>query len=211
MITGIILGSLALFCTLALYQRVWIKVVWGPDRRATEVRYLFLRFRAPRRHRKVKKAKKAKKERKRWRRGALGWLKLAPELLQAGDKGLRFLLRHSELRHLRLEGSVGTEDAATTGILWGTIWAAHGAIGPWDSRVELAVAPDFDEGNTSLKIDAEGAVRLWALLATAVVILWHLPKRKLWRLLREQRRMKKAARRAGLKSNLNPKKEVEAA
>ena len=190
---------------LALCQRVWIKAVWEPDRRSIDVHYLLLHFRTPRPRRR-RKVKKRREKRKRRGRGALGWLKLAPELLQAGGRGLKFLLRHSELRHLRLEGSVGTEDPAATGVLWGTIQAVYGALGPWGAKLELAVAPDFDEGKTSLKIDAEGAVRLWTLVVTAAVILWHLPKRKLWRLLREQRRMEKASRRAGLLK----KKEVEA-
>lgn len=212
MITGIILGSLVLLSALALGQRLSIRAVWGPDHRSIDVRYLLLRFRAPGRGKKVKKKRKRAKE-KAWKRrkGTLGWLKLAPELLQAGGRGLKFLLRHSELRRLRLEGSVGSEDPALAGVLWGTIQTAYGTLGPWGSKIELAVAPDFDEGKTHLKIDAEGAMRLGTLLATAVVILWHLPKRKLWRLLREQRRRKKAPRRAGLKANPNPKKEVEAA
>ncbi len=194
---------MALLCGLALCQRLWIKVVWGPALRSIELHYLLLHLRTPRERRKAKK----KKKRKMRRTGTLGWLKLAPELLQASSKGLKFLLRHSELRHLRLEGSVGTEDVALTGILWGTIRATHGALGPRGSKLELAVTPDFPEGKTSLTLDAEGAVRLGALLATAAIIVWYLPKRKIWRLLREQRRIKKTSWRAGL---MTKKKEVEA-
>jgi len=211
MIAGIVLGSLALLAALALYQRIWIKVVWGPDRRSFDVRYLFLSFRGPRRRREGEEKKRRVREKARRGRGdALGWLKLAPKLLRAGGKGLRFLLQHSELLHLRIEGSVGTEDPATTGILWGTIQTVNSRLGP-SSKIQLAVTPDFDEGETHLKANAEGSVRLWVLVATVVVVLWHLPKRKLWRLLREQRRRRKASRRAGLKANPNPKKEVEAA
>ena len=210
MITGIVLGTLTLACALALCQRVWIKVVLGPARRAIDVRYLLLHFRVPREHGKKRRGRKKKGQKKRaWERGeaGLGWIKLVPELLRAGGKGLRFLLRHSELRHVRVEGSIGAEDAATTGILWGLIQAAYGSLGPWGSKIELALTPDFEEGNTRLLIDAEGAVRLGVLLATLAVILRYLPKRKIWRLLWEQRHTRKGtSRRAGLKMDL--KKEV---
>lgn len=187
MIAGIVLGSLALLCVLALCQRVWIEIIWGPAGRSIDVRYLLIHFRTPRERRKRKKKQGRRKT------GALGWIKLAPELLQAIGKGLKFLLRHSELRHLRLEGVIGTEDFATTGILWGTIQAVYGMLQPWGSKFELAVTPDFDEGNTRLTFDAEGAVRLVALSVTVSIILWYLPKRKIWQLLREQRRRQKKA------------------
>lgn len=211
MITGIVLGTLALACALALCQRVWIKVSLCPAHRAIDVRYLLLRFRVPRKHRKKRTGKKKGQKKRAWERGeaGLGWIKLVPELLRASDKGLKFLFRHSELRHVRVEGSIGTDDPATTGALWGIIQAAYGTLGPWGSKIELALRPDFEEGNTRLVIDAEGAVRLGALLATLAVILRYLPKRKIWRLLWEQRHTRKGvSRRAGLKIDL--KKEVKA-
>lgn len=213
MITGIVLGSLALLCALALSQRVWIKVVWASAGRSIEVRYVLLHFHVPGKRRKVKEGKRAReKARKRGRRGVLGrrdvlgWIKLALELLQASEKGLKYLLQHSELRHLQVKGIVGTEDVATTGILWGTIQAVYWTTSQWVSKLELTVAPDFAEGKTSLTLDAEGAVRLGVLLATPAIIVWSLPKRKLWQLLWKQRRMRKASRKARFK--LKKKRQV---
>lgn len=202
MIAGIVLGSLALLGILALWQRVWIKVIWGSAGKIVDVSYLVIHFRMPRKPRREKRKEKREKKKKREgpRTGALGWVKLAPELLQTMGRGSKFLLRHSELRHLRLEGGVGLEDVATTGTLWGIVQAAYGILQPWRANFELAVTPTFDVGSTNLTFGAEGTVRVAILFATTAIILWYLPKRKLWRLLREQRhRQKKASRKARLK------------
>lgn len=202
MILGIVMGSLFLLCTLALSQRVRITLAWEPGTRSVEIRYAFLRFRIPR-HKERAKRKKRRRAKRIGRRSTLQWLKLVPELVEAVWKGLKFLLRRSELRRMVIEGSVGAGDPAMTGILWGEIQAAYGVR---ELRVlELAIVPDFADGTTNLRLDAEGAVRLGAILTSAVVVLWRLPKRKLWRLLRERRR-RKASPNAGLKSN--PNKEV---
>lgn len=185
MIAGVVLGILFLLLVLALHQRVWIKVVWGPDGRSIEVRYLLLHLRGPRRHR------KRKEKRKRRKTSVLQWVRLAPELLRALGKGLGFLIRHSQLRHLRLEGTIGTQDPASTGILWGSIQAFHGLLRLWASKFELAIAPDFVEGRVRLTLDAEGAMRMAVILATMTIILWYIPKRRLWSLLRDQRRKAK--------------------
>ncbi|HAF70123.1 MAG: hypothetical protein XD60_0055 [Acetothermia bacterium 64_32] len=201
MTVGIVLGALLVLCLLALGQRVRIALLWGPKGRSVKVRYSFLRFQVP----KHKERGRPKKGRRRRETGG-HWLKLAPELLRAGWKGFEFSLRHCELGRLRVDGKVGGDDPVVTGILWGAIRGAHGALWPWGHKMELAVRPDFDGGGTSIEIHVEGAVRLGTILAAAAVVLWHLPKRKLWRLLREQRRARKASPKPGLKSN--QKKEV---
>lgn len=187
MIAGLVLGILVLLCIILLCASARIRVVWGPGGRSIEVRYLGVCFR-PSGKRRKKKDKRGKR-----RKGGLGWVKLVPELLQAGGKGLKFLLCHSELRHLRIEGRIGTEDAANTGVFWGIIQAAYGTLQPWASKLELAVAPDFDGGDTHLALDGEASARLAALLAAAVIILWDLPKGKMLRLLREGSKRKKAS------------------
>lgn len=169
---------------LALHQRVWIKIVWGPDSRSIEVRYLLLRLRGPKRHR------KREKRRKRRKTSVLQWIRLAPELLRALGKGLGFLIRHSQLRHLRLEGTIGTEDPATTGIVWGSIQAFRGLL-PCASKLELTIAPDFVEEHVRLTLDAEGVMRMAIILTTITIVLWYIPKRRLWSLLRDQRRKAK--------------------
>jgi len=185
MIAGVVLGILFLLLVLALHQRVWIKIVCGPDGQSIEVRYLLLRLRGPRRHR------KRKEKRKRRKTSVAQLATLGPELLRALGKGLGFLIRHSQLRHLRLEGTIGTQDPASTGILWGSIQAFHGLLRPWASKFELAIAPDFVEGRVWLTLDAEGAMRMAVILATMTIILWYIPKRRLWSLLRDQRRKAK--------------------
>ena len=114
----------------------------------------------------------------------LGWIDLTPELLQAISRGSRFLLRHSELRYLWLEGTIGLEDAATTGMLWGTVQAVCGILQPCRANCEFAVTPAFDMEGTRLTLGAEGTVRLATFFAATIIILWYLPRQKLWRLLR---------------------------
>jgi len=197
MIAGIVLGSLALFFAVALYQRVWIDVSFGSARRSIEVRYSFFRFRVP----KPKRRRKGEEEKEKKRKGsggALGWLKLAPEILRASGKGLKFLFRHSEIRSFRIEGRLGTGDVATTGIMFGAIQAFRGVLGRLASRLELDITPDFEEGKTGLALEVEGAVRLGTLLAVPFIVLWYLPKRELWRLLHEGRRRKASGRRGFL-------------
>ncbi len=181
MIAGVVLGSLFLLLVLALHQRVWIKVVWAPDSRLIEVRYLFLRLHGPRRHRKREKRQKRRKT------GVLRWVRLVPELVRALGKGLGFLVRHSQLRHLRLEGTIGTEDPAITGIVWGSIQAFRGLL-PCASKLELTIAPDFVEERVSLTLDAEGVMRMAVVLTTITIVLWYIPKRRLWSLLRDRSR-----------------------
>jgi len=184
MIAGVVLGSLFLLLVLALHQRVWIRVVWGPDSWSIEVRYLLLRLRGPRKHR------KREEKRKRRKTSVLQWARLVPELLRALGKGLGFLIRHSQLRHLRLEGTIGTEDPATTGIVWGSIQAFRGLL-PCASKLELTIAPDFVEQRISLTLGAEGVVRMAVILTTITIVLWYIPKRRLWSLLRDQSRKAK--------------------
>lgn len=188
MITGIVLGSLALLSILALCQRVWIKVIWGSADKIVDVSYLVIHFRMPKEpgRKKHKEKREKKKKREGLKRDYLGWVELVPELLQAMNRGAKFLFRYSELQHLRLEGYVGLEDVANTGTLWGTVQAVYWILQPWRVNFEFAVTPTFGVESTSLTLGMEGTVRLAILFAAMVIILWNLPKQKLWRLLREQ-------------------------
>ena len=185
MIAGVVLGSLFLLLVLALHQRVWIRAVWAPDGRSIDVRYLLLRLRGPRRRR------KREEKRKRRKTSILRWVRLVPELLHALGKGLGFLIRHSQLRHLRLEGTIGTEGPASTGILCGSIEAFCGLLRLSVPGVELAIAPDFVEQRVSLTLDAKIVMRMVVILTTITIVLWHMPKRRLWSLSRDQRRKAK--------------------
>lgn len=182
---SIFLGSLALLGILALWQRVWIRVIWGSAGKIVNVSYLTVHFRMPQEPKKKQKRKQNKKQ-KESRVDGIGWLDLAPELLQAVSRGATFLLRHSELRYLRLEGTIGLKDVAATGMLWGIIQAADEILRLCRTNFELAVTPTFEMEETSLTFGMEGTVRLVVFLTTTIVILWHLPRQKLWRFLREQ-------------------------
>jgi len=185
MIARVVAGSLCLLLVLALYQGVWIRVVWTPDGRWIEVRYLFLRFRRPRKH------QESEEKQKRGKGSVLGWVRLAPELLHALSKGLSFLIRHSQLWHLRLEGTIGTEDPASTAILCGSVKAFCGLLRSWVPFFELAITPGFVEHRVSLTLDAKIVMRMAVILTTIAIVLWHMPKRRLWNLLRDRRRQVK--------------------
>lgn len=204
MIAEIILSSLVLLLILALWQRIWVKLGWGPAGGFVDVRYLLIHVRMPRSARKRKKKPKKKRERReksvRPGAGALGWIKLAPELLRTVSKDLKFLLPRIELRRLRLGGRIEAENAATTATLWGAMQAVNGALQPWGSKLEFTVMPDFSGGGTNLTFDASAGVRVITLLGMVAISLWYLPKWKLLRLLwTERRRQKKASAETGLK------------
>jgi hypothetical protein len=57
--------------------------------------------------------------------------------------------------------------------------------------LELTIAPDFVEERVSLTLDAKIAMRMAVILTTTTIVLWYMPKRRLWSLLRDQRRKAK--------------------
>jgi hypothetical protein len=188
MTAAIVLGSVVLIFGLALYQPIWIRIKWGGQEKLLHVRYLILNFRRPK-ERKKSKPKKKEKDRQSWI-NILDWIKLAPELIKEIGKGLRILFRYSEIRHLRIDGALGTDEVDMTGFLWGITQAFFGTLKLWIPKLEMNIYPNFTKEKTALNLDAQISTRMGGLLTSTAVILWHIPKRKLWRVIRKQRKKK---------------------
>lgn len=173
---------------LALYQPILVKIRWGSSEKLFHVRYFLLSFRRPKKRKKsVKKEKQKEKGDRDWH-GILEWIKLAPELLNTVGKGLKILFRYSEVRSLKVEGTLGAEDPAVTGTLWGLTQTFYGNLTQWTSPLEIDVTPDFIDGNTELNLDTTMSLRMGGILTSVAIILWYLPKRQLWRIIRKSKR-----------------------
>lgn len=81
---------------------------------------------------------------------------------------LRQLLRHTQIRELRLQGRIGLDDPADTGLLFAALAPALSGLGAFPA-VAVNVEPDFER--PGLAGQASGAVRL-------------VPARVLWALVR---------------------------
>lgn len=200
-VVGIVLGSLALLVAVALAQWLTVRGRVGPEGAALEVRYLWVRVRIPseREMSKTQRRESDAEESESKRRSggnARDWLVLIPEGLQAVVASLRYLLRRTRIERLRVTGTIGTDDPSETGMAVGAIHALHGALGPWAHAVDLAIEPDFEAERTTIVVEGAIRVRVGVLLATPLVVLWHLPKRKMWRAWRAGRRHKGSSRSA---------------
>lgn len=197
-ILGVVLGTLALLLVIALSGRITVTGEVGTERRAVRIRYLFFTFRVP--SERQSEAKRARDESedeatkaepgKTQKKGgdALAWLRLLPDGLQALKHGLGYLFRRLRIDDLRVSGRIGTDDPADTGMLMGMIYALYGSLQPWSRAVEMAIAPNFDEEEYTISLRGCVSVRLGVLAAMPLVVLRHLPKRKIWRTWRQQRR-----------------------
>jgi len=197
-ILGIVVVILVVLLAFALSRWLTVTGELGPERREVCVEYLVFTFRFPsERGAKGKRSRDksadadgepSKKKSQATRGSTVDWLKLAPEGLQALQRGLIYLLRRVRIDNLRIAGTVGTEDPADTGMLIGAIYAAYGALQPWSRPIELTIAPDFDEEGCAISFRGRVSVRLGVLIGMPFVVLRHLPKRKIWRTWRKQRR-----------------------
>lgn len=198
LMVGIVLGIFALLLVVALSGRITVTGEIGTERRAVRIRYLLFTFRIPSeekadaenlRDEPDKDEKTPEKERsKKKGGGALAWLKLLPEGIQALKHGLVYLFGRLRIDDLRISGTIGSDDPADTGMLIGAIYAVYGALQPWSRRVDLAIAPSFEAERFDVSARGRLSVRLGVLLGMPLVVLWHLPKRKIWRTWRAQRR-----------------------
>jgi len=200
LILAIVLGSLLALLAFALSRWITITGEIGPDRREVRIQYLFVTVRVPSekdadaeqdqdREESIEDDEEPEKETsKKKSGGALDWLKLLPEGLHALKRGLIYLFRRLRIYDLHIAGTIGTDDPADTGMLIGAIYAVYGSLQPWSRSIELAIAPDFDEERMAIQARGRVSVRLGVLVGMPLVILWHLPKRKIWRTWRTQRR-----------------------
>ncbi len=195
---GIVVGLLMVGLAFALSRWITVTGELGPERREVRVAYLGFTFRVPsgkpadarQSRRKSEDAGDgpSKQKAKTKRGGAMDWLKLLPDGLQGLKRGLVYLLRRLRIDELRIWGTVGTDDPADTGMLIGAIYAVYGALQPWSRPIELTVAPDFDGAVHAIRLRGRVSVRLGVLIGMPLVVLWHLPKRRIWRTWRAQRR-----------------------
>mgnify|MGYP006278145449 CR=1 FL=1 len=198
LILGTILGSLLALLAFALSRWITVTGELGPARREIRIQYLVFTFRIPsqaqadaerpRDEADDDEAEPAKEKPTKRRGSALDWLKLIPEGLQVLKQGLIYLVRRLRIYDLRVSGTIGTDDPADTGMLIGAIYALYGALQPWSRPVELTIAPDFEAEVYAISLRGRVSVRLGVLVAMPLVMLWHLPKRKIWRTWRKQRR-----------------------
>lgn len=191
----------ALALSLLLAQRLRLSLTWGPDGRSIRLRYLMIRLGSDRRpaskteaaarreaaaRKKEKKARKKRRDpsgRRRWRASWPRLIALLPEATAAVWKSVGFLVRRCRIEHLRIEGPIGTSDPALTGMLWGAVAPVQEAVlalGLGQARLW----PEFVDGRTELTFDATLSVAAGSLVATPLVLVWHLPKRRLWRAVR---------------------------
>jgi hypothetical protein len=197
---ALVLIVVVLALLLAVWQPLRLSLVWGPDGRAIRLRYLMIQLRSDRRRSsdgeaaapgereagKKREKRQKRSGRKRWRFSWRRLIALLPEAAVAVWKSGAFLVGRCRIDHLRIEGPIGTSDPALTGVLWGAVSAVQGAIltqGVGQSRLW----PEFIEGRTAITFDATLSVPAGSLLATPLVLVWHLPKRKLWRAFRSAR------------------------
>jgi hypothetical protein len=195
---GIVVGVLLVGLAFALSRWITVTGELGPERREVRVKYLSFTFRIPSGKEADGKSSRdrsddadgepTKKEAKKKRGSSVDWLKLLPDGLQALQSGLIYLLRRLRIDNLRISGTVGTDDPADTGMLIGAIYAVYGALQPWSRPIELSVAPNFEEEVYAISLRGRVSVRLGVLIGMPLVVLWHLPKRRIWRTWRAQRR-----------------------
>lgn len=197
-ILGIGLGIVVAALAFALSRWITVTGEIGPERREFRIRYLGFTFRPSHTKRtKVNVAttsdrpdEAAEREAARSKRTdarALDRLKLIPESLLALKSALSYLVKRLRIDELRVSGTVGTDDPAETGTLIGAIYAVYGALQPWSRNVELSIRPDFEAGDSAVQARGRVSVRLGTVIGLFVVLLWHLPKRRIWRTWRAQR------------------------
>ena len=211
-VVGIVLGSLALLVAIALMPWLTVRGRVGPEGVEMELRYLWGRIRIPS-ERATSSTPRSEDEAPdagsdtndaetepdsdgRSAGNVRDWLVLIPDGLKAVVAGLHYLLRRTRIERLRVAGTIGTDDPSESGIAVGAIHALHGSLGPWARAIDLSIEPDFETERTAIVAEGAVHVRVGTLLATPLVMLWHLPKRKMWRAWRAGRRRQSSSRSA---------------
>lgn len=184
MVAGIIIGGVLFLVIILSLPRLRVKARLGSDEQRIVICYSRLCIPLLRK-RKGKTGKKDHKPRGD-RSSGIAWLRLLPELLNALNRAIRFVARYGRVDEARLAGTIANGDPATTGVIYGALRAANAISNRW-MPIELAVEPDLAGERPDLCFTFRASMRTGMLVVAGVIFMHHLPKRKLWRLLRRQR------------------------
>lgn len=139
---------------------------------------------------KRKRKKRKQKDRRVWRE--LRRRGLVKAWVRPAARALGELLRIPRCDHLRGTVCVGLGDPADTGMLYGALCAAAGALGP-SAKVSVAVKPDFMD----VRAEAEGEVAAsmvpGKIAGVVLRLLWRGPTWRTYRAYRVAKRRTKAA------------------
>lgn len=167
---------------IALMQPVWINLIISDGKIEAALRYLGVRMqitpgkpRAPKpiQPQITKKSNLTLQES----------LDLIPDLLHAVRRSLGYLIRKFEWKHILVDVQLGFEDPMTTGLVYGALSSGLYLI-PQQERVQIDVTPDFEVSKSRVNGEIEGGIRPSSMINAGLILLWHLPKRRLIRLLR---------------------------
>jgi len=107
------------------------------------------------------------------------YIEIAPSVMRAAARALRFLLQHTRVDHFRVSGTVEGSDPAETGVLCGLIGAFVSLVQARTSAAQVAIIPEFMGGGTHLWIDVEASIQTATLVALPFIIFFYLPKKAL--------------------------------
>jgi len=107
-----------------------------------------------------------------WKKLEIDAQKLA--MLRALRRGAGHLLRHMHIEQLRLQGSIGTSDAARTALICGFANAAGNALRPAvrSGAVSICLQPDFSSVHLQARLCGMISLRLGHIMLAAILILF---------------------------------------
>lgn len=137
----------------------------------------------PSKKQKVETEQEGRKDKQRSRK--IGeWIRLAPDLIGPIIRLFKLLTKYGKISYLRLGGRFGLSDPYATGIAYGYIQALKGFLQDVAPVAEIDLRADFE--SEIIDISAGGCLRmrLASILVVSIITIVHLPKRKIWRLVR---------------------------
>lgn len=114
----------------------------------------------------------------------IDFLKLGTKITGIIKYIIKFLGRHGRVAELELWGRIGTGDPYLTGTLTGLIEALKGVFTRSFSSARVEIQPEFGEEKLELAGIFGVEIRIIQLFVLLILILWKLPKRKVWKMVR---------------------------
>lgn len=114
----------------------------------------------------------------------IGWLRLLADIFSLAKRVIKFLGRHGRVARLEIRGMIGTDDPYLTGTLAGVIETLKGIFTQSFPSARIEVRPEFGEKKLELAGILGVEIRLIHLVFLIILILWKLPKRRVWKLAR---------------------------